>query len=262
MSASGYAMRQRRKLLVTRGVAGALALALLAAVGLSAAGSFTADVEGPPAADEAETPVAVGTAKASDILTPTTASPVLDSAITALLSAERFRFELRMQPTASDSETSWLVTGEADVATAVDDPPRLYARVAIGSGDSYSVISEQLRIGATLYNKDAESGTFVAGKASGAEDLGAVDPVTTILSSLRDLPAASFKEVSSIDGTRTLLVRSNGREINGDITSMRIVVDADTNLIRAMRFRSKAMSSSVVISDLGDPSINIQSPSL
>lgn len=260
MSASGYAMRQRRKLLLTRSVAGALALVLLVAIGLGAASSFTGEAEPPrtPPATEVE----VGTAKASEILSPTTASPALDAAITALLSAERFRFQLRMKPIAADSETSWLVTGEADVATALNDPPRLRAQVAIGSGDAYSVISEQLRVGEALYNKDAETGAYVRGQASGSEDLGAVDPVTTILGSLRELPAASFQEIASPEGTRTLLVRADGQLIDGDITSMKIVIDAETNLLRSMRFRSKAMTSSVVISDLGDPAIDIQSPSL
>ena len=261
MSASSYALRQRRKLLVTRGVAGALALALLVAVGLSAAGSFTAETEA-PLGDKPEATAAVGTAKPSEILSASTASPALDDAIEALLSAERFRFQLRMRPIAADAKTSWLVTGEADVATSLDDPPRLHAQVAIGSGETFSVISEQLRVGETLYNMDAETGAYVPGEASGAEDLGAVDPVTTILSSLRELPAANFEEIASSEGTRTLLVRANGREIDGDITSMKIVLDEGTSLLRAMRFRSKAMTSSVLITDLGDPSIDIQVPSL
>ena len=261
MSATGYAMRQRRKLYVTRGVAGLLVIVLLAALGLSAAGSLSTDTEAPlPGRPEA--PAAVGNAKPSEILTPTTTSPALDAAIAALLTAERFRFQLRMKPVASDSNTSWLVTGEADLATSIDDPPRLHAQVAIGSGESYSVISEQLRIGEALFNRDAESGTYFPGEATGAEDLGAVDPVTTILSSLRELPAASFEEVRSLEGTRTLLVRAGGHEIDGDITSMKLVIDADTNLLKTMRFRSEAMTSSVVISDLGDPAIDIQIPAL
>ena len=238
-----------------------MALALIVAVGLSAAGSFTSETDAPPA-DKPEAAAEVSTAKPSEILSASTASPVLDDAITALLTAERFRFQLRMRPIAADSKTSWLVSGEADVATSVDDPPRLHAQVAIGSGDAYSVISEQLRVGEALYNMDTESGTYVPGEASGSQDLGAVDPVTTILSSLSELPAANFEEIASPNGTRTVLVRAAGGEIDGDITSMKLVLDAETGVLRAMRFRSKAMTSSVVITDLGDPSIDIQAPSL
>jgi hypothetical protein len=152
------------------------------------------------------------------------------------------------------------VTGEADIATSVDDPPRLHAQVAIGSGDAYSVISEQVRVGEALYNRNAESGVFERGSPAGSEELGAVDPVTTILSSLRDLPASHFEEVTLSSGTRAVYVKAGDQDIEGEITSMRIVVDEVTGALRSMRFRSEAMTSRVFVTDLGDPSIHIQIP--
>lgn len=258
MSQAGYALR--RKELMTKGVAAVLALALVTTIGLTAGSLTKPGEEDRGAQGAAEEAVDPGSAKPSEILAATTASPALDTAISALVSAERFRFELFMKPVASGSTTSWRVTGEADIATSIDDPPRLHAQVAIGSGDAYSVISEQVRVGEALYNRDAESGVFERGSPAGSEELGAVDPVTTILSSLRELPASQFQETTLASGARAILVRAGDHDIEGGITSMRIVVDAATGAISSMSFRSEAMTSRIVVTDLGDPSIEIQAP--
>lgn len=259
MSQSSYALG-RRKLYLTRGVAGFLVVLLVAALALTAS-SLTAPVDdAAPTDTPAKPPAAVGQARPSEILTPSTASPTVDAAIAALVAAERFRFDLRMKPISGGGGTSWRVLGEADLATAPNDPPRLHAEVALGSGETYSVISDQIRVGAALFNRDPGSGTYEAGEAAGSEELGAVDPITTILASLRDVPASRFTEIASAPGTRTIAIRANNQQIEGDITTMRIVLDQATNALKKMRFRSEAMTSSVTVWDLGDPSIDIQLP--
>lgn len=260
MSQSAYALRQRRKLLMTRGVAGALVAALVAGLGLAASALGTSDVDGAAVKNPSNTEVDAGPAKPSDILTASTSSQTLNAAISALVVAERFRFELRMKPIAADSKTAWLVTGEADVATNLEDPPRLHAQVALGSGETYSVISEQIRVGDALYTRDATNGVYQVGAPESSEDLGAVDPVTTILASLADLPSSQFHDAVSAPGTRTVVVAADGHSIEGDITKMRIVIDAGTDAIKSMSFQSKAMTSRVSVTDLGDPSIVIAPP--
>jgi hypothetical protein len=261
MSRSAYALRERRRLAIKKGVAGALALALIGAVVLTAVNLTTSPVDDATKSQTPPTtPVDPGSAQPSDILTADTASPSLDTAITGLLSAERFKFAMDMRPLASKSKTTWRVTGEADLATAMDDPPRLHAQVAVGSGSKYSVVSEQIRVGQALYELDAGTGTYHPGDPGATGDLGAVDPVSTILASLGTLPASQFSESTGAHGTVTVLVRAGDYKLEGDITTMAIVLDRESKTLKSMKFRSKSMATRLLVGDLGDPSIDIQAP--